>query len=310
MQNYGAPPTNYVASYNQPQDGMYATQSYVGQPYSQGYSQPYTVTAVQYPGYSSAVNSVTDTQFASSVVPIQDPPYIVDNVYQQPTTKTYAPPPSRSTRTPGYVSPYSTTTASYTATGPATTTTYTYSGPTTTSYGTTSGYTTTTTYTQPATTTYAQPITTTTYTQPVAATYTQPVTTTHSTAPVTTAAYVPPQPVYTTAAVTAAPMSANSIQLVPALDVPPGNRPNDAAPSQWFEIVRPGNGPIRIGRVNSTCVCVGVRVPNRYIAAGERALIEARILSRPPANNLTYGIYVNVLEPQNVMLDTDVTIRL
>lgn len=108
----------------------------------------------------------------------------------------------------------------------------------------------------------------------------------------------------------AAAYGAAQLRLAPAPDVPPGNRPGDAAPSQWFEIIRPGNGPIRIGRVSSTCVCVSVRVPNRFIAAGERALVEARIVSRPPVNNLTYGIYVNVMEPVQATLDADVTITL
>lgn len=100
------------------------------------------------------------------------------------------------------------------------------------------------------------------------------------------------------------------IRLVPATDIPPGMHPSDAGPSQWFEIVRPGNGPLRIGRVSATCVCVGVRVPKRTFAAGERALVEVRTLSRPPANNLTYGIYVNVVEPEQKVLDADVTIRM
>lgn len=151
--------------------------------------------------------------------------------------------------------------------------------------------------------------------------------TTYTTAPVSYSSGVPaPAPAYvapvavvpatttTYVATTAAPATAQAgvtgFRLIPAPDVPPGIHPNDAAPSQWFEIVRPGNGPIRIGRVTSTCVCVGVRVPNRYIGAGERALVEARILTRPPVNNLTYGIYVNLLEPEKVVVDADVTIRL
>lgn len=102
----------------------------------------------------------------------------------------------------------------------------------------------------------------------------------------------------------------NEIRLVPAPDVPPGIHPNDAGPSQWFEIIRPGNAAIRIGRVSATCVCVGVRVPKRHIAAGERALVEARIVSRPQVNNLTYGIYVNIAEPVQTVVDADVTISL
>lgn len=119
---------------------------------------------------------------------------------------------------------------------------------------------------------------------------------------------------YAPAPAAQAPMAAGynvgEIRLVPATDIPPGFHPNDAGPSQWFEIVRPGNGPLRIGRVSATCVCVGVRVPNRHIAAGERALVEARIVSRPQVNNLTYGIYVNIVEPQQTVVDADVTISL
>jgi hypothetical protein len=103
--------------------------------------------------------------------------------------------------------------------------------------------------------------------------------------------------------------AAGGFQLVPAYDIP-STRTNDAAPAQWFEIKRPGDGPIRIGRVSSSCVCIGVRVPNRFIAQGERALVEARVLTRPPANNLTYVIGVNIIEPRSEMLSADVTVRL
>ncbi len=173
----------------------------------------------------------------------------------------------------------------------------------------------------PVTTTYPAPVTTysapvTTYPAPVT-TYPAPTVTYTPAAPLTTSTYtetvVAPNPAmsYAPTAITetATVREVGGLQLVPATDIPPGNHPEDAAPSQWFEILRPGNGPIRIGRVSATCVCVGVRVPKRTIAAGERALIEARTLTKPPRNNLTYGIFVSVVEPQNVMLDTDVTIR-
>lgn len=124
---------------------------------------------------------------------------------------------------------------------------------------------------------------------------------------VTTTAYQNPQPTYQ-AAGNFAPVAGN-YQLVPAPDIPPGNHPNDYGPSQWFEIIRPDNAPIRIGRVSSTCFCVGVRVPNRHIGYGERALIEARTMTKPPARTVTYGIFVNIAEPQTMVLDADVTVR-
>ncbi|MCL2001249.1 MAG: DUF1573 domain-containing protein [Planctomycetes bacterium] len=120
-----------------------------------------------------------------------------------------------------------------------------------------------------------------------------------------------PTPGYSTAVVTETAITheVQGLQLAPAADIPPGRHPEDAATSQWFEILRPGNVPLRIGRVSATCVCVSVRIPKRQIEAGERALVEVRTLTRPPRNNLTYGIFVNILEPQAIMLDADVTIR-
>jgi hypothetical protein len=101
----------------------------------------------------------------------------------------------------------------------------------------------------------------------------------------------------------------DSIRLLPALDVPPGIHANDVAPSQWFEIVRPANGPLRIGRLTTTCGCIMARAPKRRVPAGERALIEVRTLTRPPINHITYGMYVSVLEPEKLTLDIDVTVN-
>lgn len=189
------------------------------------------------------------------------------------------------------------------------------------------GYPSATTY-MPPTTTYAQPLSTTTtysssttYMPPTTTTTYSPPAATYSPPPATT--YAPPlsstspAPSYgagstfgQTADITSASASdAASFKLVPAPDVPPGVHANDAGPSQWYEIIRPGNGPIRIGRVNSTCVCVGVRVPNRFVAAGERALIEARMVTRSQVSNVTYGIYVSILEPVQTMVDADITVQ-
>lgn len=97
--------------------------------------------------------------------------------------------------------------------------------------------------------------------------------------------------------------------LVPANDIPGVTHPGDAGPSQWFEIIRPGMGPLRVGRLSASCVCVGARISKRQFAAGERALVEARTLTAPPRDNLTYVLFANILEPTQQMLSADVTIR-
>ncbi|MCD7896169.1 MAG: hypothetical protein LUG50_05780 [Planctomycetaceae bacterium] len=103
---------------------------------------------------------------------------------------------------------------------------------------------------------------------------------------------------------------ASEYRLVPALDVPPQYHEGDYAPSQWFEVVGPGNTPVQIGRISSTCTCVGVRIPKRHYQAGERILIEARTVAKPARNNLVYGIYVNILEPVRTVVDADVTVSI
>ena len=293
--------------------------------------------------------------YPSPVVPLGDPPVIVNNTYQPgtaafvPATSTPAPAVAVAERyrspydplferygqygyTTTYAQPYNpslaaTTTISYAVEPVATsyvsepytvTQTATYSAPV---YDPNVNV-----YSAPATTTTT---TTTTYSTGYAAGYDYtpsasmmapvPATsqTTYYAATTTSPAPYTPMTTYTQPATTPVSFAPPAIdasagqggyRLVPALDVPPGNHPNDAGPSQWFEVIRPGNGPIRIGRVSSTCVCVGVRVPNRFVAAGERALIEARTLTRTPVRNVTYGVYVNIMEPEKMVLDADILI--
>ena len=87
---------------------------------------------------------------------------------------------------------------------------------------------------------------------------------------------------------------ANSIRLVAATDIPGRQRPGDFAPSQWLEIVRPDNGPVRIGRLYASCVCLTLEAPERNVPAGRRALVEARIVSVPPTTEGAYMVFVTV----------------
>lgn len=268
------------------------------------------------------------TAYSNPNVPIGDPPIVINNptggvVYAGPSSRS----PFRAEGGSGIsygsvegtadivrpVGPMSSPYAATTTYSPPVTTyssptysTTTYAAPTTTTYSTTTtAPISTTTYTSSPT--LSSTTTTTTYTTPGPTTYTAMPVATYQTSS-TPAAYPSVSAVPASFTAGGAP-AAGQYKLVPAPDVPPGRRPNDAAPSQWFEIVRPDNGPLRIGRVSATCVCVGVRVPERQIAAGQRALIEARVLTKPPVNNLTYGIYVNIVEPTTTVVDADITIR-
>ena len=308
---YGTPNTYAPASYTPPPTSSYnASSSYRSR----------TTTSTSRRSPSLSANTAYTRQ---PTPPAADPNFTsVPNVYNPYTRQ---PRLGRGEGTADWAIPlsalgsssYSTTTTTTSYAAPTTYATTTYAAPATT-YGTT------TTYGVPATTygtptTYGAPATT--YGTP--ATYGAPAPTYGAPATYGTPAptpYAPPLSMNSSVNVpasynssvagqTVANMGAREFKLVPALDVPPGNHPNDAGPSQWFEVVRPDNGPVRIGRMSSTCVCVGVRIPKRQYAAGERILIEARMLSKPPRNNLTYGIYVNIVEPTQTVVDADVTLR-
>lgn len=300
---YTPPPTNYGA--RQVAYGPGAANP----PFSPGTGGGAFTTA------SGGYCTVEDvTAYSNPNVPIGDPPVIINSptggvVYAGPANRS----PLRAERQGLHYGAVEGTADIARPIGPGGAV---YSGTSTYSAypATGSGYS-TTSYTPVATTSYAPPLSTTTTYGPVTTT----TTTYSSQTTMTPTSYAPPLSTTTAypSAYSSSPaalpasgaLAAGQLRLVPAPDVPPGNRPGDAAPSQWFEIIRPDNGPLRIGRVSATCVCVGVRVPQRQIAAGERALIEARVLTRPPANNLTYGIIVNVVEPTQTVVDADITIR-
>ena len=103
---------------------------------------------------------------------------------------------------------------------------------------------------------------------------------------------------------------ANSIQFVAATDIPGQQRPGDHALSQWFEIVRPGNGPVEIGRLYTSCSCLSIEAPERNIPAGRRALVEVRIVSPPPgAEGAGYMIFATVTVGRNPPETVNGTVR-
>lgn len=319
---YSAPETTYAATTYSAPAATYATTTY---------SAPVTTYAASTTTYSAPA---TTTSSYSATTSYSEPVYTT--TYAAPTTyaaTTYSA-PAVTTTTTSYVPATSYSGARYSnysyddyanagydmsRVGMSAMTTVPARAPVTTSYTTTTpSYTTAapvaTSYSTTSYSTAAAPVTT-SY-----AVTTAPVTTSYATTSYSTTATTMPAPAYSALAAGSASfpvdsqpsnytISRGAYQLVPAPDVPPGVHPSDAAPSQWFEIIRPGNGPIRIGRVSSTCVCVGVRVPNRFIGAGERALIEIRTMTRPPVRNVTYGVYVNIQEPDKLVLDADFTVR-
>lgn len=91
--------------------------------------------------------------------------------------------------------------------------------------------------------------------------------------------------------------SQGGIRIV-AADVPTTRYTEDYASSQVLEIIRPDDGPISVGRLIASCSCLSASMERREFAQGERALIEVRVVKKPPVEDAAYAIIVQLTEPE------------
>ncbi|MDR0363182.1 MAG: hypothetical protein LBJ46_10950 [Planctomycetota bacterium] len=94
--------------------------------------------------------------------------------------------------------------------------------------------------------------------------------------------------------------------IAPARDPQPRQYSHDPGPTQAFEIVRPGQGPIRIGRLHTSCSCLELSAAKRDFAQGERALLELRNVKPTVGGGATYSFFVQITEPVRETLRYDV----
>ncbi|MCC8167420.1 MAG: hypothetical protein LIQ31_15095, partial [Planctomycetes bacterium] len=83
----------------------------------------------------------------------------------------------------------------------------------------------------------------------------------------------------------------------------------DLAPVQLFEIVRPGNQAIRIGRLFTSCVCVSLEADSNYFPAGRPAILRLRNVKATPQAGQTYALYVQITSPVNTTLQFNTFVR-
>lgn len=79
----------------------------------------------------------------------------------------------------------------------------------------------------------------------------------------------------------------------------------DLAPPQLFEIVRPGNQAIELGRLYTSCVCVALEAEKSSFAAGETAIVRLRNVRLSPPQGQMYAIYVQMRSPVRTVLRFD-----
>jgi hypothetical protein len=81
--------------------------------------------------------------------------------------------------------------------------------------------------------------------------------------------------------------------------------PGDLAPPQLFEIVRPNDQAITIGRLYTSCVCVALEAEKTSFAAGEQAVLRLRNIRLSPPEGMLYAIYVQMRSPIRTILRAD-----
>ncbi len=89
---------------------------------------------------------------------------------------------------------------------------------------------------------------------------------------------------------------------------PVGTEPEgegDLAPPQLFELIRPNDQPITIGRLYTSCVCVTLEADKTTYAQGEKAVLRLRNVRPSPPNGQLYAVYAQVTRPIRTVLRAD-----
>ncbi len=83
----------------------------------------------------------------------------------------------------------------------------------------------------------------------------------------------------------------------------------DLAPQQLFEIARPGDQPVSIGRMFTSCACIVLEADSRSFGQGERVVLRLRnVIATPPAGQ-TYSIFVQLTSPAIATLRYDTYVQ-
>ncbi|MCD8350962.1 MAG: hypothetical protein LUC93_10175 [Planctomycetaceae bacterium] len=83
----------------------------------------------------------------------------------------------------------------------------------------------------------------------------------------------------------------------------------DLAAPQMFELVRPGNQAVTIGRIFTSCVCVSLEADKRSFAPGEPVVLRLRNVRPTPPQGQTYAIFVQITSPIRTTLRFDTFVQ-
>lgn len=104
--------------------------------------------------------------------------------------------------------------------------------------------------------------------------------------------------------------AASGLSIVPAVGVTAPNYAGDKGPAQVFEVLRPENTPVTLGRFYMDCTCVRASTDGgkTRFAADERVLITVRQVDDAPEGGATFQLTVQVNKPGQAILTQPVTV--
>lgn len=85
--------------------------------------------------------------------------------------------------------------------------------------------------------------------------------------------------------------------------------PGDEGPTQAFEIIRPSDSRVSLGRLFTSCVCVQLESPKTTFERGERIVLTLRNVKATPPSGQTYAIYVQLTSPVRTTLRYDTFVQ-
>lgn len=85
--------------------------------------------------------------------------------------------------------------------------------------------------------------------------------------------------------------------------------PGDEAPTQAFEVIRPSNSRVTIGRLFTSCSCIQLEAAKRTYEPGERIVLTLRNIRPTPSTGQTYALYVQLTSPVRTTLRYDTFVQ-
>ena len=104
-------------------------------------------------------------------------------------------------------------------------------------------------------------------------------------------------------------VEAQGFSIQPVYDVEATRQSTDLSPPQVFEIIRPPDKSVTIGRLFTSCSCIQLETHKRFFKPGERAILQLRNIRPTPASGQVYAIFVQISSPVRATLRFDTFVK-